>query len=444
MLKIYKTRAIIRLTRRSDMLIEFTVQNFLSIRGPVRLSLAKGGGNELQDTNVMVPDAPGTLPLVRSAAIYGPNAAGKSNLIKALQIMERMVRESARETQAGEPLPVTPFLLDEDSAGQPCEFEVHFISEGVRYQYGFAVTRARITEEWLLAYPRARPQRWIDRRYDQERQAYVWGSMDKLVGKKQLWQEATRPNALFLSTAIQLNNQQLQPVFEWFSDTLHVAGFGRWLPSFSVELCKQEEARGEIVSFLRAADIAIDDIELEKEKFDINALPDDMPNLVKDEIARKLKDKSIVNVKTVHILDSGKKVFFDLEDESDGTQKIFALAGPWLDTLEHGYVLIIDELHDNLHPLIVRFLVKMFNNLETNPRNAQLIFTTHDTSILDQKVFRRDQIWFCEKNESRSTVLFPLTDVMPRKKVENLERGYLSGRYGALPYVRRIKTAMGC
>jgi len=426
------------------MLIEFTVQNFLSFREPAHLSLVKGGGSELQDTNVILHDAPGTPSVLRSAAIYGPNAAGKSNLIKALQVMRQMVLKSASETQAGEPLSVTPFLLDEDSAAQPCEFEVHFISEGVRYQYGFAATQERITEEWLLAFPKGRPQRWIDRRYDEESQTYVWGSMDKLVGKKQLWQEATRPNALFLSTAIQLNNQQLQPVFKWFSNILHVAGFGRWHPGFSVELCEQEEARKEIISFLRAADIDIDDVELKKEKFDIDTLPDNMPDSVKDEFARKLKDKSIVNVKTVHVLDSGKKVFFDLDDESDGTKKIFALSGPWLDTLEHGYVLVVDELHDNLHPVIVEFLVKLFHDPETNPRNAQLILTTHDTSILGQDIFRRDQIWFCEKDESRSTVLFPLTDFRPRKKVENLERRYLSGRYGALPYVRKIKTAMGC
>ncbi len=426
------------------MLIEFSVRNFLSIREVASLSLVKGSGDELQDTNVMVPDAPGTLPLVRSAAIYGPNAAGKSNLIKALKVMGTVVRESARESQAGEPLPVTPFLLDEGSAAQPCEFEVHFISEGVRYQYGFAATRERVVEEWLLAYPKARPQRWIDRRYDEERQVYVWGSMDKLTGKKQLWQQATRPNALFLSTAIQLNNQQLQPVFKWFADTLYVAGFGRWHPGFSIGLCEEDDTRREIVSFLRAADIDIDDIELEERKFDIDALPDDMPDSMKEEISRELEGKPLVRVKTVHTLNTGRRVLFDLQDESDGTRKIFALAGPWLDTLEHGYVLIIDELHDNLHPLIVKFLVKMFHDPETNPRGAQLIFTTHDTSILDQEVFRRDQIWFCEKDGARSTVLFPLTDFRPRKKVENLERRYLSGRYGALPYIRSIKSAMGC
>ncbi len=425
------------------MLIEFAVQNFLSFREPANFNLVKGSRSELEDTNVIRHGALSTPPLLRSAAIYGPNAAGKSNLIKAMKVMEQMVLKSASETQAGEPLSVTPFLLDEDSTEHPCEFEVHFISEGVRYQYGFAATRKRITEEWLLAYPKGRPQRWIDRRYDSINQAYVWGTMDKLSGKKQLWQEATRSNALFLSTAIQLNNQQLQPVFKWFSKILHVAGFGRWHPGFSIEMCEQEGTRKEVISFLRAADIDIDDVQLEEEKFDIHTLPDGLSGSVKNRLAKEFKDNPVINVKTAHILDSGKKVFFDLGDESDGTQKIFALAGPWKDTLEHGHVLIVDELHDNLHPVIVQYLVNLFHSPETNPKGAQLVITTHDTSILNQDVFRRDQVWFCEKDKSHSTVLFPLTDFRPRKE-ENLERRYLSGRYGALPYVSKIQTASGC
>ena len=423
------------------MLIEFTVQNFLSFREPAHFSLVKGSSSELEDTNVIVHDTLGTPSLLRSAAVYGPNAAGKSNLIKAMQVMKQMVVKSASETQAGEPLSVTPFLLDEDSAKHPCEFEMHFISEGVRYQYGFAATQKRIIEEWLLAYPKGRPQRWIDRRFDSKSQTYVWGTMDKLAGQKRLWQEATRPNALFLSTAIQLNNQQLQPVFKWFSEIFRVVGFGHWHPGFSIKMCEQEDTRKDVISFLRAADIDIDDVKLEEKKFDIHTLPDGLPDSVKNQLVKEFKDNSIVNVKTAHILSSGKTVFFDLDDESDGTQKIFALSGPWKDTLEHGCVLVVDELHDNLHPVIVLFLVSLFHDPETNPRDAQLIFATHDTSILDQDVFRRDQVWFCEKDESHSTVLFPLTDFRPRKKVENLERRYLSGRYGALPYVRKIKTA---
>ena len=128
----------------------------------------------------------------------------------------------------------------------------------------------------------------------------------------------------------------------------------------------------------------------------------------------------------------------DFDDESDGTQKFFSFAGPWLDTLKKGYVLVIDELHDSLHPNMVKYLVDLFHNKETNPNNAQLIFTTHETSILNQDVFRRDQIWFCEKDDEQATSLYPLTDFSPRKDRENIELGYLSGRYGALPFIRNF------
>jgi len=314
----------------------------------------------------------------------------------------------------------------------------------ITHQYGFSATTERVLEEWLYAYPKGRPQRWIERAFDVESQSYQWGKMDKLSGQKQLWQEATRENALFLSTAIQLNSQQLKPVFDWFSETLHVAQFGRWHPGYSTRVCESEETKKKVIQFLQAADVAIDGIELEYQKFSPDSLSDDLPDEVKGQIEAKFKDKPIVNVKTTHVLNNGKKVLFDLDDESDGTQKIFALAGPWLDTLENGYTLIIDELHDNLHPLMVKFLVELFHNEETNPKNAQLIFTTHDTSILNQDVFRRDQIWFCEKDKDQASSLYPLTDFSPRKGVDNLEKGYLSGRYGALPYLKPIKNAKAC
>jgi Predicted ATPases len=130
---------------------------------------------------------------------------------------------------------------------------------------------------------------------------------------------------------------------------------------------------------------------------------------------------------------------FILDDESTGTQKLFAFAGPWLDTLKNGYVLFVDELHDNLHPKLVQYLVELFHDAKTNPRNAQLFFTTHETSILNQSVFRRDQVWFCEKDERSATQLFPLTDFSPRKNRDNLEAAYLSGRYGAVPFIEPLK-----
>lgn len=425
------------------MLIEFSVSNFLSFREKATLSLVKGKGMELEEINTVSVDAPFTPDLLRGAVVFGANSAGKSNLIKALRVMKDLVMGSAKESQSGVPLDVSPFLFDDYSSKIPTELEAAFVSGGVRYRYGFSATQERVVEEWLYAYPKGRPQRWIERIFDDEAQKYVWGGMDKLTGQKQVWQEATRSNALFLSTAVQLNNQQLKPVFEWFSEALRIAGIAAWSPGYSMKLCDKNESKKKITDFLKAADVNISDVEVSTNKFNPGDLPKEIPDSIRRELEKKLDGESILTVKTVHITESGRKVLLDLEDESDGTQKIFALAGPWLHSLENGNTLIIDELHDNLHPLMIKFLVQMFNNPKTNPKNAQLIFTTHDTSIMDQDIFRRDQIWFCEKDKAQVTNLFPLTDFNPRKNVENLERGYLKGRYGALPYFTGLKAGLG-
>ncbi len=426
------------------MLIEFTVENFLSFREKTTLSLISTKREELKDSNTFDPKAPSSPTLLQSSVIYGANAAGKSNLIKALKMMKQLILKSARESQANEELPIRPFLLDRKSSQSPSEFEMTFISEGVRYQYGFAATTERIVEEWLLAYPKGRPQRWIERIYDKKTQSYLWGAMHRLSGQKHVWQEVTRNNALFLSTAMQLNSQQLKPVFTWFKKILHVASIGGWSHRFSTKQCEKKETKMDIVRFLKSADLDIEDIEIEKEKFNPDMLPEDMPYAMKSEAEKKFKGKPVVtNIRTAHLLATGEKVLFNMNDESDGTRKIFALAGPWLDTLENGDIIVIDELDNSLHPLMVKFLVSLFHNKGTNPHGAQLIFTTHDTSILNQEVFRRDQVWLCEKDKEESSTLKPLSDFSPRKRTENLEKRYLAGRYGALPYLKEIKEAMG-
>jgi len=180
----------------------------------------------------------GKLNLLRSAVIYGPNASGKTNLIKGLQTMRRIVLHSA-QSQRGDEIGVTPYLFDYAMQEKPTEFGVTFIENNVRYEYGFISTNGQILEEWLFAYPKGRPQVWIERTFDSETQQYKWGNTDKLVGTKQLWQESTRSNALFLSTAIQLNNTQLRPVFDWFKFQIKIIG-GNLAPSFTAELCEDE------------------------------------------------------------------------------------------------------------------------------------------------------------------------------------------------------------
>lgn len=419
------------------MLIELSVTNFRSIRNMQTFSLVKGTGDELQSTNTFIASESYGIDLLRSAAVYGPNASGKSNVLLALQTMKMLVLESAAKLQRGDKLPATPFLLSPDTRNMPSEFEVIFLAGGVRYQYGFAATTERIHEEWLLAYPKGRPQRWFGRTWNVEADCYDWELGSNLTGEKQLWQKSTRENALFLSTAVQLNSEQLQPVYDWFKETLRLANVGGWGPSFSASLCEKSE-KTQILNFLRAADIDIDDILVESRPFDSSVLPSDIPEPLREAITGDMKNKKILDIKTIHKDRDGNSVTFDFEDESDGTQKLFSFAGPWIDSLAKGHVLFIDELHDNLHPSLVKFLVQLFHSSTSNPNNAQLVFTTHETSILNQEVFRRDQIWFCDKDKEQGTELYPLTDFSPRKGRENLELAYLSGRYGALPFIRSL------
>ena len=168
-------------------------------------------------------------------------------------------------------------------------------------------------------------------------------------------------------------------------------------------------------------------------------LPSNIPQGVKEKMIRDLQEKGVPLIRFQHRDNQDHPVFFHFSDESDGTQKLFAFSGPWLDVLEKGRILFVDELDTSLHPLLVRFLIENFHNEKTNKNNAQLVFTTHDTSILDTDLFRRDQIWFVEKDRENATKLYPLSDFSPRKG-EAIEKWYLKGRYGALPVIRDLRA----
>lgn len=419
------------------MLIEFSIKNYRSIKERQTLSLVSTSSQELRETNTTAILG-GKQSLVRSAVIYGPNASGKTNIVKALNAMREIVLRSAQR-QRGDELFVTPYLFDAETQQLPTEFEVVFISQGVRYQYGFAATLQQVFEEWLYAYPKGRAQTWIDRTYHPETGQTEWGANEKLTGTKELWQEATRDNALFLSTAIQLNNKQLQPVFDWF-ESLHLWGTGNVLPIFTVENSHLPDNKNKILEFLKSADFAIADFDVKRTRIPVEQL-----NLSSEQMERLRNqpgNAERIEVQTIHIGNNGERFSLHMDEESDGTKKFFALAGPLLYVLQEGKVLVVDELSEHLHPRLLKYLVQLFHDEQVNPHNAQLIFTTHETSILSQEVFRRDQIWFTEKDEYNATTLYPLSDFKPRKGVENLEKGYLQGRYGALPYFRTIERLM--
>ncbi|MDI9335945.1 MAG: ATP-binding protein [Gammaproteobacteria bacterium] len=323
------------------MLVQFSVKNWRSIKDEQTLSMVQAKGNEWEADNTFeAGGALGTPRLLRSLVIYGANAAGKSNIINAMLFMKHYVVGSAQK-QLGDAIGVQPFLLDASAETAPSEFEMIFLAEGVRYQYGFAATSQRVVEEWLIAYPKGRPQRWFSR-MSVEGDTYHWefGSyFTGLTGSKQLWQDSTRANALFLSTAIQLNNQQLKPIYHWFRTKLWVIGGDEG--SYTASLCTKAEYRTQILTYLKAADLDIDEVQVETRKV-AGDLPDHLLEVLNSTLLEKLKAQEVLDIKTVHRFAQGRSIHFSMDDESDGTQRFFALAGPWIESLEKGSIVLVD------------------------------------------------------------------------------------------------------
>jgi len=384
------------------MILEFSVTNFRSIKEKQTLSLLKTKKNELENNFTTLTLSTGkTLDVLNSAVIYGANASGKSNLLLAMKKMVDVI--------LGVNKSIEPFLLSENSKNQPSEFEIDFVDNGVRFVYGFSIMQEKIIDEWLYQYPKGRPQALIERE-----NTNTWGAMTALKGNKGIWKESTKDTVLFLSTAVQLNCHQLFEI-NTYIQTL-------WLALGDVNqyiVCDQfmfqaNNFKERTIQFLQQADDEIIDFNIEKKM---------------DGSARDF------NITIYRQSENGKKIGFDLSKESSGTKKIFFSTGYWIDTLIAGSVLILDELQNSLHPKLVEYLVQMFHDPALNKKGAQLIFVTHETSLLDQDIFRRDQVWFCEKNNN-ATELFSLADFSVRKGAENIEKFYLSGRYGAVPYLK--------
>lgn len=420
--------------RCPKMLIEFRVSNFRSLRDEQVLSLVASKDKSLASTHT-VPTGVGAAPaLLRSTAIYGPNAGGKSNLIKALQYMRGVVVESAT-IAPNQPFSVQPFRLDAAFAGMPTEFEVTFLIDGVRYQYGFAMNAERILSEHLLVYKAFKPQHWFTRRHDPATGRDVYDFGPALKGQKSVWESATRPNALFLSMAVQLNSEQLAPVFDWFARQLVVFNEHAMLnPRVTLQMLRDPAAKRSICAFLNAADISIADIDVVTRKVLGQTVRFD-PDASKTEVRAEDLDQD--ELRFTHTTSKGAAVF-GITEESSGTRNLLFMIGPILDIVRNGLTLVVDELDTSLHTLLVRRIIQLFHDTDLNRRGAQLVFTTHDTSLLDaHDLFRRDQVWFVEKDRDQASRLYSLTEFSPRKG-EALERGYLMGRYGGLPLLDEL------
>ncbi len=419
------------------MLIEFNVGNYRSMMTRQTLNLVATKDTSLQSSNCMPSNVRGIPFLLRAAILYGANASGKSNLISALVFMRNMVTLSATSVSEGQKLNISPFRFSPETMNQPSEFEIVFVENNIRYQYGFLLNADRVEKEWLFANVGSKAQCWFERVFDnkQKKDIYKFGS--HLIGGKQrdLWGDSTRGNALFLSTAVHLNSEQLRPIFMWFADKLTIIDSNTQLsPFYTMECIKNNEKKSEIIKLLRSADLDITNVKIKMQKGkQVQFRLDSGVATINTPLETEIPSATLS-----HQGNNNDQVDFELHEESHGTQRVFAYSGPLLDVLHQGKTFVIDELDCSLHPNMVRFLVNLIQNSNVNKNNAQLIFTTHNTSLLDTELFRRDQIWFMEKDQKQSSHIYPLTDFSPRK-AEAIEKGYLLGRYGALPIFDEFK-----
>jgi len=428
------------------MLIEFSVGNFRSFKEPVALSMvatkAVSIDARVDAENVFSADK--NLRLLKSAVIYGANNSGKSNLIDSLRFMRQWVLRSSRDSQVDEPIPVEPFALSEQTLNEPSFFEIVFISQGKQYRYGFRLTSRRVIEEWLYYVPSAREALLFQRHESDIRVMSAFREGKDLSDK-------TRPNALFLSVVAQFNGAISGQILHWFRDLGIISGLTDIDRSRTEELLDSPEDHARLLHLLKILDLGFDEMRVEQQEAPSTAAMQERAThvyatdtgLLRPGKGGKLA-RPQATLMTVHIRNDGRETFFDLDkQESEGTKKLVALAGVLLTTLDQGGILIIDELDGRLHPLLTRRIIQLFHSNTANPHNAQLIFATHDTNLLTSRLFRRDQIWFTEKDAEQSTKLYSLVEFkLGGAKVRNdasFEKDYITGRYGAIPFIGDLR-----
>jgi uncharacterized protein len=429
------------------MLIDFKVTNFRSIREEQTLSLVASNYEKDLPDCVIERDLPGLsgVKFLRGAAIYGANASGKSNVLQAIRFLANFVRKSATKIQPGESTQTEPFKLDQTSITQPSKFEITFVAEDIRYLFGLSLTTQRVIEEYLVAYPKGLPQRWYHRTYDEQQQTYNWARPATGFKRDKSLEEKTRENSAFLSVAPQFNHPQLTPVFNWFKTNFHfiqLSADGVFGPDLTVKQLAKPDHQDRILTLLKNADIGVSEAKVVRKPISIEIIAKFFSKTVIQELKLEealakepLASKEKIEIQLFHKVDGMDPVSLDFEsEESAGTRRFFSLIGPWLDILESGKTVFIDEIETSLHPLLIRELLKLLFSAENNPKGAQVVFTTHNPILLDTTLMRRDQIWFTEKSSTGATHLYPLTDYQPRKD-EALAKGYLSGRYGGIPFI---------
>ena len=384
------------------MLIQFSIENHRSIKKNAVISFAASKDKSLE-VNLLHPDEKKTL--LPAIALYGANAAGKSNVLHALMTMKDMVIGDASKVSKGQKLPWEPF----GDTTTPTTFEIVFIYEGIRYAYGYSFDDKKIYNEYLYYWPNGREALIFSR----ENGKYEFREN---VNEQLTLSNRTPDNKLYLVSSNDWNLPQTENAYKWFLEKLTFLMEEEPATSETVaQIVSGDEKKARILKELLLADLGITDVTV-----------------------KNISGKTPV-ITTTHrvIKEDGSVEHFQLlmDQESSGTQRFFARIGGWLQALENGALLVVDEIEDSLHPLLTKRLIEMVQDNSVNQNGAQILFTTHDAMLLDLNFLRRDQIWFADKDEKTcATELYSLASFSPRKG-ENVRKGYLQGRFGAIPFI---------
>ena len=404
------------------MILEFSIKNFLSFKNKVTFSMLANATKGLDDNYVIYKDR----RILKTAAIYGANASGKTNIFKILALITTMLRNS-NNVNINAKLPISPFKFD-DNANKPSEFEIKFIIENIRYVYGFIADANNIYEEYLYYYPNGKETKIFDRT---EINNYSFSQKDEKFLSEIVKKNA--PNKFFIATATNWNYEKTKLPYKFLSTEINVFNNLGGLRDFALKeyLKSDDELKTFALEFLKKADFNIEDYKVLE-----TDVPDDLFAAIPDFIKAGMNIKEKLKVFTALFKHKGSDAELSYEEESLGTQIIFCFIPFIRDAFNNKKVVIVDELDKSLHPYLIEMIVQMFNDPDINKNGAQLIFNTHDTNLLRLNILRRDQIWFTEKNDDNGvSTLYPLSDCSVRNS-ENVEKGYMLGRYGAVPFIK--------
>jgi AAA15 family ATPase/GTPase len=423
------------------MLSKIVIENFRSIKNRIEFSFEATSFKEHVANVAQMKNS----QILKSSVIYGANASGKSNVLKAFKAVDYLILRSASFTPKKAIDPYEPFLLDQHSRKKPVKLELDFYIENILYTFKIEFLEYEVIREELIF----KPKRQSSTIYSRVKNTPIYFG-EYYRGERKSIEKKLLPNQLFLSKAVLDNVEILTPVYNFFEEKVASYPFfedfheNRLQQLYARRLADVDDTEfsEKFNRLICALDTGIIRVKSESIDWKNNILPDDLPESVKERIKEDYKYR----IKTIHNVyendNLSGEISFDKDEESKGTQRLFVLAGIILDAFEDGTILIIDEFEKNLHPHITKSLIKLFHNPEVNKKNAQLIFATHDLSQLDSNIFRRDQIWFAEKNERGETDLFSLAEIKGIRNNIPFDKWYDSGKFGATPIINELEMSL--